>query len=643
MDFRAVGDGVTNDRAAVNAAISYALAAGFPIDGGDRLYAVDDDIIIARKARPFIKQIRLKNIAPANDSQVLHLLNCEQVRIDSLYIHTGDTAEVGDRESRSGLRIEGGSGHRVRNVELTGKGKGRYAFFWRCKDSIFENIYVHDGLFQDTSIHNGDPRIMVEDDVVEGIRIDDCFNCTVLNPVVRDLLGNATYYTASGFVPGNYPASAVKAFPNMRTRGISGGGNDGLSLVNPRISNVDQGIDFSGSGGNWGNKTTNVIGGHTLNCASVGLKYGGQPQNLKVIGHVAENCGMYGFLAGGSTGHYKAHGYTLLGCTALNPGYNDIHVDAGDVIVSGRPNRAYIQNAHCGFLIFAPSDDGIEDVSIANCKAVDRQGFYLAGDDPWEPENPTTTWPGVGATTAYMQFPWTGYTGTHQAKFKTSGGTVSKTVTLTSGSNVVTWAGGLGEAVSHPFVSLPPKMQFGFMAINEAGTALAFNQSSRRPLTLEDDCESVGHIVARAFGFHWDVCHVRGRGPQRVETGVMTPVEFHDEADDTMAMHETSSAEERIYPKRPGSYRVRGMVSWDASQAGYRKVEVRKNESQLYGMLYPAVQGDLTVCPFDCEVEITQADIAVNTYISVWAEQTSGKSLSLRPDRWMKVERTRAR
>jgi hypothetical protein len=84
------------------------------------------------------------------------------------------------------------------------------------------------------------------------------------------------------------------------------------------------------------------------------------------------------------------------------------------------------------------------------------------------------------------------------------------------------------------------------------------------------------------------------------------------------------------------------VVAWDPHSTGYRRVEVRKNVLSLHRLPYPAVSGEITVCPFDCEVEFTQADIAANAYLSLWAEQTSGGSLSLRADRWMKVERTRA-
>lgn len=628
MSYGAKGDGVANDRAAVLAAMAYAFDNGLPLDGGDRLYGVDDDIVITRKLRPLIHRLRLKNIAPSGDSQLLYFKDCEQVRIENLYIHTGDGPELGERESRSGLRVEGGSGHKIRNAEATGKGKGRYFFFWRCRDSDFEDVYVHDGLFHDTSVSANDARILVEDDVVEGIRIDDCSNCRLIRPRVRDLLGNATYYTASGFVPGAYPASEVKAYPNMRTRGISGGGNDGITVVDPQISNVDQGIDMSGSGGNWGNKKFNVIGGRTYNCASVGMKYGGQPSDCFVLGHTAENCGMFGFIVGGSTETYKSHNMQLFSCVSLNPGYNDIHSDAGDV---GTP--AYIQDAHTGFLVFAPSDAGIEGVVLDNCHAIDRQGFYLLGDD--EP------WAAAGATSARMQVRWTGYTGTYSATFSTAAGKVSKRVTLTNGSTAVRWSGGLPQPIAHPFVAMPAKMQFGFMAHNEAGTALAFNETTKRPLTLNDNCESSGHLVARAFGFHRDVCHLTAGGVQEMPSGVAASIDFNREVEDTMAMHSIVADRGRVYPKRAGLYRVRGMVPFEPASKGYRRIQIRLGDTALYTLPFPAVAGEKTVCQFDFDVEITSTQVAAGAHLSLWAEQNSGMTLEIGADRWLKVERVR--
>ncbi len=547
---------------------------------------------------------------------------------------------------------------------MTGQGKLAYANFLGCKDSIFEDIYVHDGLFHDSWVSPNDPRFHVEDDVVEGIRIQDCFNCTFSNLIVRNLLGNGTYYTASEFKPRDYHGSTVKAYHNMRTRGIAGGGNDAVTIINPRVSNVDQGIDFSGGGGNWSNKKVTFLGGHIFNCGSVGLKLAGAGQDYKVVGVIAENCGMYCFLVGGHSDLWKYTDSMFVGCTAINPGYNDIHTDAGD------PGPHYKQDAHCGWLLFANNDGGIEGVTLNSCRAIDRQGFYLLGDDMYDPKNPEASpaWPGPGATSATMQFPWTGYTGIYTATFYTDNNdeaatpasgyaegdasgdymdewhTTSqevKTITLTNGSTAVTWEGGLERRLTRPFVSMPPKMQYGFLAHKEDGSSFAFNQKTRRPLTLSDNCESVGHIVAREFGFHRDICHVSANDEPTMDTSATVAVEFNTEVEDTMAMHETNSDEERVYPKRPGVYRVRGMVTWAANGSGDRSVQVLKNAEvqKVWTMRPPA--GLAATRDFDVEIEFTAEDIAAEAFIAVEGYQDSGGALNLTADRWMKIERLR--
>jgi hypothetical protein len=288
----------------------------------------------------------------------------------------------------------------------------------------------------------------------------------------------------------------------------------------------------------------------------------------------------------------------------------------------------------------------------------------------YDPKNPDASpaWPGPGATAATMQFPWTGYTGTYTATFSTDNNDDSATaasgrpegdasgdyadewhttskevriVTLTNGSTSVTWSGGLPRRITRPFVSLPPKMQYGFLAHKEDGSSLAFSQTSRRPLTLDDDCESVGHLAAREFGFHRDVCHVTADDAPSAASGATVAVEFNAEVDDTMAMHDTTSDEERVYPRRPGVYRVRGLVGWAANGAGDRSIQVRKNG---------AIQKILTLRPpaglpatrdFDVEIEFTAAEIAADAYIAVDAYQDSGDALNLTADRWIKVERER--
>jgi hypothetical protein len=505
MQFGAAGDGTTNDRTAVLAALAAAFDSGLPLNGGDKLYAVTGDIQVNRRSRPYVQRLRLKSLIPANDRQLLYFSDCDEIRIDNLYIHTGTMPRVGSMETAFGLKVHGGSGHRIANVEATGSGKLTYVQFLGCKDSNFENIYVHDGEFEDFGIAPEGHRVL--DDVVDGIRMQDCVRCTLDNPIVRDLLGNATYFTQSGIVLGpksiDYAASTLKPFRNMRTRGITGGGNDNCTIINPQIENVDQGFDFSGNGGNYGNKDVLVQGGRSINCASVGLKWGGAAVDCKVIGHTSENCGMYGYLVGGSNRLFKTSGVELIGCTAINPGYNDIQNDIGDV-----GTATYIPAAITGFLIYAPDPAGIEDVRLIGCKAVDKQGFYLLGDDPYTPGGPQPMWPAAGATTATLQFPWTGYSGSYKVVFDTSdyrnpGRPVlrneTRTVTLTNGSTAIVWSGGLANDIGSPFVKRPAMMRYGFLSVDDSGAPLPLGSESERPVIL-DDCESYGQTIARQWG-----------------------------------------------------------------------------------------------------------------------------------------------
>lgn len=607
-DFGAVGDGTTDDLRAVVAAITHALDNGYPVDGGNLEYGVSGGISVSKRIRPHIDRLHLKQLDPAAGRVTLKFEGCQHIRIDGLDINVGNAAGVGHMDATVGFLIHGGSGHKIRNVTATGNGKLTYVRFWRCKDSTFENIHVHDGVFEDFEMHPDGFR--VPDDVVQGIHLADNTNCNLVNPIVRNLTGNATYFNK---------AMVVKPYANLRTRGIAAGGNTDCTIQNPQISNTDQAIDISG-GGTQGNTNVQVIGGHSINCGSVGVKLANSPRRCKVVGHIAENVGMMGFLATGYDTSYKASDCDFIGCTAINPGYNDIH-NGSD----------WEPIAHSGFHVRADTLVGaIEGIRIIGCKAIDAQGFLLAGDDP---ENG----PGVGATSAILKEPWTAPTGSYTATFNTG---ETRTVTLTSGSTRVTWSGGLERAVTWPFVSLPAKMAYGFL--NESG----YDPASKKPNTIDSSCESVGHLLAHSKGFHRDVCHVTGGRVQSIPSNRNTAIEFFTEVDDTMGMHSTSSDEERVYLKRPGRYRVEGMISFAPSPSGYRRVQVRKNGIAQQTIPYAAVAGESTACPFNCEVELSAAEIAANGYIDVAGQHTAtsggvGMALNVAADRWLKVELVR--
>lgn len=481
-EFGAVGNGTANDLSAVLKAITHAFDNGHPVDGGELLYGVAGKVSVSKRLRPFIARLRLKQLSPTQGQNTLEFTDCEQIRIESLYVHTGDAKGVGHMENTCALQILRGSGHRIRNVEATGKGKVTYIRLWNTAESTLEHPYVHDGEFEDFEMQaasDDHPAFRVPDDVVQGIHLADNSALSIISPVIKNLLGNATYMNLS---------NEVVHFPNLRTRGICGGGNSDITILNPKVSNTDQAIDLSGNGDNWGNRNTQILGGHTRDCGSVGVKLSGAPVRSKVIGHTVENCGMMGFSVSGYDAVSQAVDNELIGCLVVNPGYNQIQADTdADPLM------------HCGFMVYEEGPDGVKGTRISDCRAIDQQGFYLEGDDQ-------ARWPSAGATSATMRDPWTGYTGIYEATFDTSDFSApgrpvprkeTRAIRLTSGSKTVTWTGGLQNRIARPFVSRPPRMAYGYMAVRNNGSVIPY-QSGRNRLV---NAESIGHIVAARKGF----------------------------------------------------------------------------------------------------------------------------------------------
>ena len=345
--FGAVGDGAADDAGAVLAAMRLAFERGLPLDGGNTLFGIRGDLRFARLQHPWIRSLRLRQLSPSNARKSLHLVNCESIRIDRLDIDVGRSRAVGYMNESGGLWIDGGSRHRVANVDVSGHGKNSLIAVWNTRDSLYTGLHVHDVAFDDRN---------ARDDVVQGIWLNANTNCTLQNAVVADLGGNASF--------------RGKAFAQLRTRGIALGGNRACTVIDPLVQNVDQGIDFTGSDGNVG---CSVIRGRAFQCTSVGLKFANSAEDCRATGFTAERCGAQGFMVSGPSEvlpHFTA-GIELSDCVALDSGYNHFPTaTAGFMIQAGAGAK--------GPLVHYP-----RGIRLVRCSAIDRQadktmdyGFY---------------------------------------------------------------------------------------------------------------------------------------------------------------------------------------------------------------------------------------------------------------------------
>jgi hypothetical protein len=338
------GDGVADDTSAIKAAFAAALEKGLPVDGRGALFAVKGNIILSAKAQPWIRALHLRQLSPANDTKTLCFRNCEGVRIDQLRIDVGAAKNRGYSNESGGLWIDGGSDHNIRNVEVFGHGKNSLVAIWNTKKSTYGNLHVHDAEYDAPT---------ARDDVLQGIFLCRNSDCVLQSPVVSNLHGNAS-----------------ARFPTRYTRGIALCGNTNVSIVDAKVSNVDQGIDISGSDGNRG---CTVLRAYSFQCSAVGVKLANSAVGCRVIDSVAERSGLMGFLASGPSEEglrYKTKDCEFLRCTALDSGYNGFSDSA----------------PHAGFRVERSRFDPQYPMGIrfVGCRAVDRQavktmeyGFYM--------------------------------------------------------------------------------------------------------------------------------------------------------------------------------------------------------------------------------------------------------------------------
>lgn len=120
-------------------------------------------------------------------------------------------------------------------------------------------------------------------------------------------------------------------------------------------------------------------------------------------------------------------------------------------------------------------------------------------------------------------------------------------------------------------------------------------------------------------------CRVYHNAAQGTTTGVSVALAFNSERYDTNTMHDTVTANTRVTIKTAGVYVFTATVSFANNGTGFRQVGLLLNGVAYIALVHcPAIVGDQT------HVSIpTTYKLAVNDYIEVMAQQTSGGNLNV--------------
>lgn len=307
FDFGAVGDGVTDDRAALKAA----LESGYPVDGRGYTYAINGSctpLSIVGLQNANLVQIGDRT---ASNAQTLNLVGLSDFYLNDLTINMGTSVTtLFSDDGNSGLYIGGVDAitfvenFRVDNVTVTGDGCGSGIQIRHAKRFFVDGCLVHDRL----SGSSPDPT----NDSQNGIQIVNCANFTLSNSQCYNLqtrlAGVTTLKWTRGFL-----------FAEIRDCAIVG--------CNSTI--VDQGFDFSGAyvaADNFiGNRRWTLSACTANSCGTFGFKFANVTREGLVTGCIASNISTIGFAFSGSSAalpvgaeQYHTQNIDVVGCKVVN-------------------------------------------------------------------------------------------------------------------------------------------------------------------------------------------------------------------------------------------------------------------------------------------------------------------------------------
>jgi hypothetical protein len=372
--FGAVGDGRTDDTAALARAL--AASDGYCLDGEGRTYRVvgtlhathdlclrnvtlDQSLVpfdtrqYVRSACPAIANasaivdcgdpairpedlkalqdslgVRTLLIRPDQGSGPLHLI------LDHVKVDTGRYPEAGSRTDSAGIWIEGADGATLRNVEVTGSGKGHPLIVLRSSNVAVDGLWIHDIVW---GPYSGEAPLVRERVAAAGwntypihefrragqqgakfakfygVRVQEQVTCAAFAEVHNVVIRNARISRCMArFVDGDLPWQAD---------GLDVARSSSNILVDsPVIDTIWEGMDVVANG--TGIDGLRIVSPRVTNCFSFCLKLGKQLRKPVVSGAIIRNAGIAGIVFYGPVQDGKLDGATIDGL--------------GTIVVAGR-------------------------------------------------------------------------------------------------------------------------------------------------------------------------------------------------------------------------------------------------------------------------------------------------------------------
>lgn len=306
-DYGAVGDGVTDDKAAM----LLALQSGKLVDGGGLTYGISGTM----QPSSFVglQNCTLLQLAQSTTSacKTLYIDTLSNFLIRDVTINRGaekttplyepiGTYPNGGLNSVFGLRITGTDSSNtcknftLDNVKATGHGSGTGIYIGYAEQFAATKLRVYD---MDANVPSA------ADDVLQSIWLNECLNFSLSDCRISSIY---SYYSA--------------AYTNKYTRGFVVGGCSNFSITNCQVRLVDQTFDFTGSTGNRFFTISNCV---SDTAGSWGFKFANSAYEGNITSCVARRAGLGGFVVSGQTevSNPTPQNLDFVNCKAIDTGY----------------------------------------------------------------------------------------------------------------------------------------------------------------------------------------------------------------------------------------------------------------------------------------------------------------------------------